>query len=78
MEITDVYFEKDSGQVIVTAVLEDKVLTKPQTWDGPAEYGPATCTTSFFLEDVCFTLDDEEALEEYLQDAEWEVEEEEF
>lgn len=78
MEITDVHFDKESGQVTVTAVIEDIVLTREQTWDDPAEYGPATCVTSFFLEDVDFSLDDEESLEEYLEYAEWEVEEDEF
>jgi len=35
------------------------------------EYAPSLCISSFFLEDVDFTLEDADALEDYLYSIDW-------
>jgi len=37
------------------------------------EYAPALCISSFFLEDVDFTLEDIDALEDYLYTINWDL-----
>jgi hypothetical protein len=45
--------QHDDGSIHVEAIIEDVVLTHPQTYFEPAEYGPGLCV-------ACFTLEDEE------------------
>ncbi len=66
MEIRDVEVNERSGEVTVTALVDNMRLVRSGTWDEPAEYAPALCISSFFLEDVDFTLEDADALEDYL------------
>ena len=73
MQIQDVYFNQKTQEVTVTAILEDMVLMRHQTLYDPPEYGPALCTTSFYLEYAEVDLENEEELETYLKDVRWEV-----
>ena len=69
--IRDVHLNERSGEVTVTALVEDMVQVRCSTWNEPAEYGAAVCVTSFFQEDIDFDLGNIDALEDYLRDAEW-------
>jgi len=73
MEIQKVYFNEETKQVTVTALVEDMVLTHSQTYYDPPEYGPAICETTFDLDDADVNLDDEEELVSYLYDADWNI-----
>lgn len=69
--IRDVHLNERSGEVTVTALVEDMVQVRCSTWNEPAEYDAAVCVTSFFQEDIDFDLADTDSLEDYLRDAEW-------
>ena len=71
MEIRDVELNERSGEVTITALIDDMILIAPATWEQPAEYGAALCVTSFFQEDVDFDVNDRNVLEDYLKNAQW-------
>ncbi len=71
MKIRDVVLNERTSEVTVTALVDNMKLVRSATWDEPAEYAPALCTSSFFLEDVDFTLEDIDALEDYLYTIDW-------
>ncbi len=73
MEIRDVEVNERTGEVTVTALVDNMRLVRSATWDEPAEYAPALCIYSFFLEDVDFTLEDADALEDYLYTIKWDL-----
>ena len=78
MEIQSVYFDQETQQVTVTALVEDMVLTYPGSYYDPPEYGPALCETTFSAEDCEINIEDDDELAEFLYDAEWEIIEEWF
>jgi hypothetical protein len=41
----------ENGFCDVIAVVEDAVQTRAQTYEDPAEYGPALCRGSFYISD---------------------------
>jgi len=69
----DSIFKDDSGRVYVTAVLDESVQIYPQTYYDPAEYGPAVCQTSFYLDDGENIPDDEQEMINFIEnlDLEW-------
>ena len=71
MEIRDVALNERTGEVIVTALVDNMKLVRSATWDEPEEYAPGLCISSFFLEDVDFTFEDTDALENYLYTINW-------
>ena len=71
MEIRDVALNERTSEVIVTALVDNMKLVRSATWDEPEEYAPGLCISSFFLEDVDFTLEDTDALENYLYTINW-------
>ena len=71
MEIRDVALNERTGEVTVTALVDNMKLVRSATWDEPEEYAPGLCISSFFLEDVDFTLEDTDALENYLYTINW-------
>ena len=71
MEICDVVLNERTGEVTVTALVDNMKLVRSATWDEPEEYAPGLCISSFFLEDVDFTLEDTDALENYLYTINW-------
>lgn len=71
MEICDVALNERTGEVTVTALVDNMKLVRSATWDEPEEYAPGLCISSFFLEDVDFTLEDTDALENYLYTINW-------
>lgn len=73
MEIRDVALNERTGEVIVTALVDNMKLVRSATWDEPEEYAPGLCISSFFLEDVDFTLEDTDALENYLYTINWDL-----
>ena len=73
MEIRDVALNERTGEVIVTALVDNMKLVRSSTWDEPEEYAPGLCISSFFLEDVDFTLEDTGALEDYLYTINWDL-----
>ena len=73
MEIRDVALNERTGEVIVTALVDNMKLVSFATWDEPEEYAPGLCISSFFLEDVDFTLEDTDALENYLYTINWDL-----
>ena len=73
MEIRDVVLNKRTGEVTVTALVDNMKLVRSATWDEPEEYAPGLCISSFFLEDVDFTLEDTDALENYLYTINWDL-----
>jgi hypothetical protein len=73
MEIRDVALNERTGEVTVTALVDNMKLVRSSTWDEPEEYAPGLCISSFFLEDVDFTLEDTDALENYLYTINWDL-----
>lgn len=73
MEIRDVVLNERTGEVIVTALVDNMKLVRSSTWDEPEEYASGLCISSFFLEDVDFTLEDTDALEDYLYTINWDL-----
>ena len=73
MEIRDVVLNKRTGEVTVNALVDNMKLVRSATWDEPEEYAPGLCISSFFLEDVDFTLEDTDALENYLYTINWDL-----
>ena len=73
MEIRDVALNERTGEVTVTALVDNMKLVRSATWDEPEEYAPGLCISSFFLEDVDFTLEDTGALEDYLYTINWDL-----
>ena len=73
MEIRDVALNERTSEVIVTALVDNMKLVRSATWDEPEEYAPGLCISSFFLEDVDFTLEDTDALENYLYTINWDL-----
>jgi hypothetical protein len=73
MEIRDVALNERTGEVTVTALVDNMKLVRSATWDEPEEYAPGLCISSFFLEDVDFTLEDTDALENYLYTINWDL-----
>ena len=73
MEIRDVTLNERTSEVIVTALVDNMKLVRSATWDEPEEYAPGLCISSFFLEDVDFTLEDTDALENYLYTINWDL-----
>jgi len=73
MEIRDVEVNERTSEVTVTALVDNMRLVRSGTWDEPPEYAPALCIYSFFLEDVDFTLEDADALQDYLYTINWDL-----
>ena len=73
MEIRDVVLNERTGEVTVTALVDNMKLVRSATCDEPEEYAPGLCISSFFLEDVDFTLEDTDALENYLYTINWDL-----
>lgn len=73
MEIRDVALNERTGEVTVTSLVDNMKLVRSATWDEPEEYAPGLCISSFFLEDVDFTLEDTDALENYLYTINWDL-----
>ncbi len=73
MEIRDVEVNERTSEVTVTALVDNMRLVRSATWDEPEEYAPGLCISSFFLEDVDFTLEDADALEDYLYTINWDL-----
>lgn len=63
----------EEGVVYVSAVVEDMVLTYPQTLYDPPEYGPALCEAEFSVDESEIVPDNEQELIDYLEnlDLEW-------
>ena len=67
MSILSIKSIYQDGEIIhVTAMIEDAVQTRSQTYYDPAEYGPALCGASF-------AIDDEELKELVLPDNDLEI-----
>ncbi len=73
MEIRDVEVNERTGEVTVTALVDNMRLVRSSTWNEPEEYAPVLCISSFFLEDVDFTLEDADVLEDYLYTIKWDL-----
>jgi hypothetical protein len=74
--ITLIYnLEQKEDYVNVKAVVEDCVEIYPATNTDPAEYGPALCESSFYLEEDEILPQDEDDLIEYLENLnlDWQV-----
>jgi hypothetical protein len=68
--------ERDAdGLCTVVADVDDVVLTSPQTVDDPAEYGPALCRSSFYLQDDEVIPEDDDDLCRFVADRvdDWDV-----
>lgn len=67
--------KQENDLVSVRAVVEDAVQTYSQTYYEPAEYGPALCESSFYLDKDEILPKDEKQLLNYLNslDVFWEV-----
>ncbi len=60
-------FQDEFGVVSVNAVIEDMIVVIPQTFNYPAEYGPALCEASFELDENEMLPDNECDLIQYLE-----------
>lgn len=60
--------EQKEDMVTVTAVIEDAIQVAHQTLVDPPEYGPAICTSNFYLDDGEQIPTDDDELIEYLED----------
>ena len=66
--ITLVYdVRQEDDRVTVTAVVEDTKMVYPATRFEPAEYGPALCEASFYLDEDELLPSNDEQLIEYLE-----------
>lgn len=74
LSIDSINFQKDRS-VYVTAVVEDAILTYPETHYDPPEYGPALCEASFSLDDDECLPDNENELIQFLEnlDLDWQI-----
>ena len=68
-------FQDESNSVIINAVIDDMVVVIPQTYNYPAEYGPALCEASFDLEEDEILPDNEYELIQFLEklDLDWNI-----
>lgn len=66
---------QENDLVFVRAVVEDVVQIRFQTYHEPAEYGPALCESSFYLDENEQLPENEEQLLNYLNSLslDWEV-----
>ena len=66
-------FQDEFGIVNVNAIVEDMVVVIPQSYNYPAEYGPALCESSFELNEDQILPDNEYDLIQYLEklDLDW-------
>lgn len=66
---------QENDLVFVKAVIADAVQTFSQTYYEPAEYGPALCESSFYLDEDEQLPENEEQLLNYLNSLslDWEV-----
>jgi hypothetical protein len=66
---------QENDLVFVRAVVEDVIQTRSQTYYEPAEYGPALCESSFYLDEDEQLPENEEQLLNYLNSLslDWEV-----
>ena len=73
LQIETIHQEND--EVFVRAIVEDMVLTYPQTMEDPAEFRPAMCEATFCLDEEHTLPEDEDDLMFYLEnlDLEWKV-----
>ena len=73
LQIETIHQEND--EVFVRAVVEDMVLAYPQTMEDPAEYRPAMCEATFYINEEDTLPEDEDDLVFYLEnlDLEWKV-----
>jgi hypothetical protein len=51
LEIVNVDFDAETHTGTVSAIVDDIVQLYPQTYEAPAEYGPALATATFMLGD---------------------------
>ena len=59
-------FQDEFGIVSISAVVEDMIIVIPQTYNYPAEYGPALCEASFELDEDEILPENEYELIEFL------------
>ena len=73
LNIETIYSDEDV--IYVCAVVDDVVQTYAQTYDEPAEYGPALCEASFTLDEDEILPDNEQELIQFLDnlDLDWKV-----
>ena len=73
LQIETIHQEND--EVLVRAVVEDMVLAYPQTMEDPAEYRPAMCEATFYMNEEETLPEDEDDLVFYLEnlDLDWKV-----
>jgi hypothetical protein len=74
LNIDKITYDED-GNVYVTALVDNVVLTYSQTLYDPPEYGPALCEASFALDEDEILPDNEYELIELLEDLnlDWEL-----
>ena len=68
-------FQDESNSVIINAVVDDMVVESPQTYNYPAEYGPALCEASFDLDEDEILPVNEYELIQFLEklDLDWNI-----
>lgn len=60
-------FQDEFGIVSVNAVVEDMIVVIPQTYNYPAEYGPALCEASFGLSEDEMLPDNEYEIIQFIE-----------
>jgi hypothetical protein len=68
-------FQDESNTVSIHAVVNDTIIVIPQTYQYPAEYGPALCEASFDLMEDEILPDNEYELIQFLEklDLDWNI-----
>jgi hypothetical protein len=71
----DSIYKTEDGDVYVSALVEDAIQTHSQTLYEPAEYGPALCQSTFYLDKDQILPEDDSELIEFIEnlDLEWEL-----
>lgn len=60
-------FQDESNTISINAVVEDMVIVIPQTYNYPAEYGPALCEASFELSEDEMLPDNEYEIIQFIE-----------
>ena len=60
-------FQDESNTISINAVVEDMVIVSPQTYNYPAEYGPALCEASFELSEDEMLPDNEYEIIQFIE-----------
>jgi hypothetical protein len=71
----DSIYKNENGDIYVSAIVEDAIQTHSQTLYDPAEYGPALCQATFYLDKDEILPEDDSELIEFIEnlDLEWEL-----